>query len=244
MARYLLKIAYIGSAFCGWQVQPNGYTVQEALCNACESVFGKKTDVTGCSRTDSGVNAKEFCCHIDVNTQIPPQKIVNAINANLPDSVVVKECIAVADDFHARYSCKGKNYVYKIVNANVLDPFLVDRAVLIKPKLNVEGMRLAAKQFVGTHDFSAFCATGSSVIDKVRTVTECSVTKTGDIIEISITADGFLYNMVRIIAGTLIEVGKGKEEYSDILSIINSENRENAGYTAPPQGLYLNRVYY
>lgn len=244
MARYLLTISYIGSAFCGWQVQPNGYTVQRALCDACEKIFGKTVNITGCSRTDSGVNATEFCCHTDLSTDMPCEKIVKALNANLPDTVAVKDCKKVSDDFHARYDCKGKNYVYKIVNSAVKDPFSVNRALFVTKPLDVAAMQKAAAQFVGTHDFSAFCAAGSSVKDKVRTVTECSVEKSGNSVIISVTANGFLYNMVRIIAGTLIEVGKGEKDYRDILGIINSGNRENAGYTAPPYALYLNKVYY
>ncbi len=244
MARYLLTISYLGTAFCGWQVQPNGESVQQVLGDAIAKVFHVSHGVTGCSRTDSGVHANMFCCHTDIETEMPPEKIILALNNNLPPEIAVKKCQQVADDFHARYSCVGKNYIYKISNKPYLDPFSDGRVYWYKHRLNLENMKLAAELFVGRHDFSAFCAANASVVDKVRTITECSVTETEDIIVISVSADGFLYNMVRIIVGTLLEVGCGKIKYSSIPQIISSKQRELAGFTAPAHGLYLNKVFY
>lgn len=244
MARYLMKISYLGTSFCGWQVQNNGNTVQSQMCDAAFKIFGCKTNITGCSRTDSGVHAKEFCCHFDAETKITPEKMVDAFNNNLPDSIAVKSCEKVYDEFHARYWAKGKNYIYKILNSRIPNPFYNGRVLQIKYSLDLEKMQKAAAEMIGTYDFSAFCASNTSVEDKVRTITECEVRKEGDIIQISVSANGFLYNMVRIITGTLIAVGSGKIEPCEIKNIIESKNRENAGPTVAPQGLYLNKVFY
>lgn len=244
MSRYLLKIAYLGTNFCGWQVQNNGNTVQSEICNALTIMFKTKVNVTGCSRTDSGVHAKEFYCHFDLDTVIDTERIIEGINHNTSSDISVLECKKVPDDFHVRYSAVGKNYVYRICNAKTPNPFENNRAYWYKYPLNIDMMQEAANQFLGTHDFSAFCSSGSSVEDKVRTITDCKIIKTDDIVEISVTGNGFLYNMVRIIAGTLIEVGGGKRDAKSISAIIQSKNRKNSGVTAPACGLYLNKVIY
>ncbi len=242
--RYLLTLKYLGTNFCGWQVQPNGPTVQAAVCSAALQIFGKKTDIVGCSRTDSGVHALGFCCHFDAQTEIPPEKIIDAFNNNLPEGISVVSCITVSDDFHARYSAKGKTYVYRIYNSRVPEPFEDGRAYWIKYALDLEKMQIAAKNFCGTYDFTAFCSAGSSVEDKVRTIYDCSVIKSGDIVEVTVSGNGFLYNMVRIIVGTLIDVGTGKIKPDDIKKIIESKDRSRAGSTKPAEGLYLKEVFY
>ncbi len=244
MSRCLLTISYLGTDFCGWQVQPNGNTVQAEICSALNKIYSKNIDVTGCSRTDSGVHANMFCCHFDIDTDMNPHNIIEAINHNTSQNISAIDCVIVPDDFHARYSCINKNYVYKICNSAHPNPFENGRAMWYKYPLDVEKMNLAAKLFVGTHDFSAFCSAGSSVVDKVRTVQSCDVKKTGDIIEISITANGFLYNMVRIITGTLLEIGGGKRSAESITKALESGNRSDAGVTATACGLYLNKVIY
>lgn len=244
MLRYLLTLAFEGSVFCGWQVQPNGYSVQQALCEAAEKIFGKKTAITGCSRTDSGVHAKKFCCHFDAETNISCERLPFAFNNNLMREISVLDCISVAPDFHARYSCKGKKYVYRILNSAHTDPFEEGRAMWFKYPLNIDAMNMAAADIIGEHDFSAFCAAGSTVEDKVRTVKSCEVLKKDNIVEISVSANGFLYNMVRIIAGTLIDAGTGRTAPEDIKKIISSKDRALAGVTAPAHGLYLSDVYY
>ena len=242
--RYLLTISYLGTSFCGWQVQPNGKSVQAEICAALELVLGNKTDVTGCSRTDSGVHAKKFCCHFDADTELSEKKLADAVQYNTSPDICVLSCKRVPGNFHARYSCLGKNYIYRISNTPHEDPFERGRAMWFRYPLDIERMNDGAARLLDKHDFSAFCSAGSSVKDKVRCVTECSVSKCGDNFEISVSADGFLYNMVRIIAGTLIEIGNGKRKPQDILIALESGKREDAGITAPPQGLYLNDVYY
>ncbi len=244
MSRYLLTISYLGTNFCGWQVQPNGNTVQAEICNALKNILGRDTAVTGCSRTDSGVHANQFCCHFDAQTNIKPSNIVEAINHNTSEDISVINCKIVDNDFHARYSCISKNYIYRICNTPQPNPFENGRALWHKYSLDVDKMNAAAKQFIGEYDFTAFCSAGSSVDSKVRHVIDCSVKKHDDIITVSITANGFLYNMVRIIVGTLIEVGSNKRDPMSIIEIIKSLDRKNAGVTVSPDGLYLNEVKY
>lgn len=244
MPRYLLKISYCGTGYCGWQVQPNGTSVQGKICDALEKFLNEKTSATGCSRTDSGVHAKEFYLHFDTERDLKNVNVPDGVNFYLPEDIRAISCKKVSDDFHARYSAKGKTYVYRIYNNRIFSPFEVGFAYHEKRMLDVEKMKTAAKSFVGEYNFSAFCSAGSSVTDKVRNITFCNVEKLGDIVEITVTANGFLYNMVRIIAGTLIEVGRGSIPDNSVKSIILSENRDNAGMTAPPEGLYLTKVFY
>ena len=244
MSRLLFAVKYDGGSYHGWQVQPNGVTVQQTVQDALESVLGKRVGVTGCSRTDSGVHANMFCFHSDVDTNIPPERLTAALNVNLPDDIAILWCKAVDDDFHARYSCKGKNYIYKIYDANVRDPFLRGYALHYKRPLNAELMNEAAQRFIGMKDFAAFCASGSSVADTVRTVTDCTVRRDNGLVTVSVSANGFLYNMVRIIVGTLLEVSEGKISIGELDDIISSCDRSRAGRTAPAYGLYLNEVFY
>lgn len=242
--RILLKLSYLGTNYHGWQVQPNGITVQEELQNALESLYQIRPGVTGCSRTDSGVHAKEFYCHYDSNKFIPESNIVAALNTLLPNDISVVSCCYVEDDFHARYSSKGKEYVYQIYNAKTPDPFLYDRTWHINRELDTAKMDVFAKGLIGKHDFITFSSSGRTVTDTVRTVYDCSVEKTNDIIAVKISGDGFLYNMVRIIVGTLVDVSDGKINPDSALCILEAKDRNRAGLTAPPQGLFLNKVFY
>lgn len=244
MRKILLTLRYDGTDYHGWQVQPNGITVQERLQDAVEAVFGSRLGVTGCSRTDSGVHAYMFCCHINVDSAIPCEKIVKALNVHLPFDIAVCDCIDVDGEFHARYSSKGKNYIYKMYDSDVRDPFLAGHALYYKAKLDAELMNEAARKFIGTHDFSSFCSSGSSVESNVRTVTESFVEREGKLVTFNVTANGFLYNMVRIMVGTLIRVSEGAILPDDIEAIIDAKNRSLAGPTAPAHGLYLNKVLY
>ena len=246
--RYFAKIKYLGTNFHGFQVQPAERTVQGTLCDALFEALGCKASVTGCSRTDAGVHANEFCLVIDApGATVPADKLPVAIARFLPNDLSLfwaKECDY---DFHPRYDVKGKEYLYRIMNQKVYDPFEYGRAWFLPREINEEKlnrMKSAAKHFLGKKDFSSFMAEGSDVVDTVRNVTDLSVEKTGDLIEIRITADGFLYNMVRIIVGTLTEVAFGRFSPDDIPNIISSCDRKNAGMTAPAEGLYLNRVLY
>lgn len=244
MSRFLLTIKYLGTNYCGWQVQPNGISVQEVMCNTLKSIFKKDTSVTGCSRTDSGVHALMYCCHFDADTSMNSDNIIKALNCNLPKDIVCIDCKEVTSDFHARYNSTGKNYIYKIYNSKIRNPFYEDFALWCKAPLDINAMQTAASAFLGKHDFTAFCSSGSSVDDKIRTISECKVTKADDIIEISVSADGFLYNMVRIIVGTLIEIGLNSRDINSIKKAFNTNCRDFAGRTVAPHGLYLNKVFY
>ncbi|MBO5745810.1 MAG: tRNA pseudouridine(38-40) synthase TruA [Clostridia bacterium] len=245
MSRYLLTIKYDGSNYCGWQVQPNGVSVQYIIQTALKELLNDNSVcVTGCSRTDAGVHANMFCLHFDSDTTIPEEKIPFALNVRLPLDIKAIECKRVADDFHARYSSKGKTYIYRILNSPLPDPFKSKYSLQIAKPIDINLMNVACKKFVGTHDFAAFCSVGSSVVDTVRTVYACSADRNGDDIFISITANGFLYNMVRIIVGTLLEVDSGKILVEDIDNIITSKDRNCAGHTVKPHGLFLERVHY
>ena len=244
MSRYLMTIRYDGTNYHGWQVQNNAVTVQQTVQDSLESLFKIRPNVTGCSRTDSGVHAENYSFHFDFNGNIPPPKIVLGLNTKLPNDICARECIIVPDDFHARYCVKSKRYVYRIYTGAIRDPFLCKFSYHAKCPLDTEKMKTAVIHFLGTHDFTSFCASGSSVEDNTRTVYNANITENGDIIEFSVEADGFLYNMVRIMAGTLIAVGNGKIAPEDITTIIEKKDRASAGVTAPAYGLFLNKVNY
>ncbi len=244
MRNLLLTLRYDGTSFHGWQIQPNGVTVQQELCNAFKHLSGKDENIIGCSRTDAGVHANMFCCNVRTECSVTVDKIPDALNFYLPPEISVYECCEVDYDFHARYDCKGKEYVYLIYNGKYRNPFYENKAMFYQYELNAEMLNDEAKAFIGTHDFSAFCSAGTDIQDKTREIYDCSVTRNGDLVEIRISGNGFLYNMVRIIVGTLLDIQKGKIEKGSIPSIIESCNREKAGVTAEPQGLYLNKVFY
>ena len=253
MKKLLLEISYLGADFCGYQVQPNKRTVQSQLNNAAKALFGYECDIIGCSRTDSGVHANQFFVTVTrkntdfIETDISIEKIPLALSFHLPADVSVRSAIWVDADFHSRYSVKSKEYLYRIYCQSVRDPFEEGRAWHYTRKIDdaaFEKMQMAAGYFIGTHDFAAFMASNSSVSNTVRTIYSLDVERDGDLILVRICGDGFLYNMVRIIVGTLIAVAEGKILHTEIESIIESKNRARAGITAPPQGLYLNKVNY
>ncbi len=244
MERVLLRIAYCGTAYHGWQVQPNAITVQEVLGSKLEQMYKNKVNLTGCSRTDAGVHAKEFYCHFDTQLHIEPDGIVRGLNSVLPKDIAVLSAEYVDSSFHARYSAKGKNYIYIIRNANIHDPFLENRVWHIERRLNIDLMNEFCKKICGKHDFYGFSSSGRTVTDTVRTITECTVSKFGDDIVFSVSADGFLYNMVRIIVGTAVAVSDGKITIEKVDDILESKDRSKAGITATPDGLYLNKVFY
>lgn len=255
--KVLIKVRYDGTGFSGYQVQKGRRTVQGELCRAACELFGHECNVTGCSRTDAGVHAECFCATVSdadimgragLDTTIPAEKIPEALNAHLPYDIAVFDAVYVADDFHPRYAVKEKTYIYRIINTRMRDPFYENRAWFIPGTVfddaAVARMDRAAAFLVGTHDFSSFMAAGSKITDPVRTVTHTAVAAHGDLVEFEISADGFLYNMVRIIVGTLSAVGRGKIEPSGMTEIIEAHDRARAGVTAPPHGLYLNKVIY
>lgn len=251
--KLLLYLAYDGAAFCGYQAQAHGNTVQQALNTATESLFGHPCDVTGCSRTDSGVHAHMFCATVtkqggaSLETTIPVEKLPAVLNIHLPDTIAVGHARWVSDDFHPRYSVSSKEYLYKIYNAPHRCPFEHRRSWHIPQPLGdeaVEMMNAAAKGFIGRRDFSACMASGSEIEDRVRHVTHARVWREGDHILFSVRADGFLYNMVRIMTGTLTDVALGKLPADSIPARLATLDRRSMGRTAPPDGLYLHRVYY
>ena len=244
MKRILLTISYDGTAYHGWQVQPNGITVQKTVQNALERLLGERPALTGCSRTDAGVHAREFCCHLDCDEKFPESAFLRGLNGLLPSDISVKAAREVPPDFHARYSARGKTYAYYILNSQVSDPFLSRYTWRIERSLNLERINAFCKEIIGMHDFYAFSSSGRTVEDTVRTVSECNAVRQGDRVILKITADGFLYNMVRIIVGTAVEVSDGKIEPSFTKEIFTLKNRVLAGQTAPPQGLFLEKVLY
>lgn len=244
MAKLLVKIKYNGSGYVGWQVQKNGLSVQQCVQDAVEKVYGKRFDVTGCSRTDSGVHASGYCFCFDPGRDVQPSRVALALNSALPEDIAAFSCCIVDDSFHPRYSAVAKEYVYKLYDGRSRDPFLKGLAYHYPGVLNTGLMEKAAEYITGTHDFRAFMANGSKILDTVRTVYFCKVEKKEDHIEIRICGDGFLYKMVRIIVGTLIAVSEQKISADSLPQIIASLDRKNAGKTAPPEGLYLNKVYY
>lgn len=242
-----LEVMYDGTFFHGWQVQNNATSVQGTLCDALLSVTGKKVDVTGCSRTDAGVHANSYICHINKNdVNIAPERLCAAMNSYLKHSHIAVKGAWIKDaDFHARYSCVGKEYVYKIWNARYVNPFYENRAMFLPFEIDIEKMRYAEAEFCGKHDFRSFMTKGSKNEDNtVRTVKYFNVKKQDELIEISVCADGFLYNMVRIMVGTYIDLARKGKPCGSVKEIIEAKDRGCAGDTAPASGLYLNKVFY
>lgn len=235
---------YEGTAYHGWQIQNNAVTVQQKIQDAIQTIFGVRENVTGCSRTDSGVHANMFCFNMRTEKSIDCFKTVKSLNAVLPNDISVLSCEEVPFEFHARYDCVSKEYKYLIWNGIARNPFYLNRALNYPYKLDIDMLNIEAEAFVGTYDFSAFCSADSSVEDKTRTVKSIGFKRYGDLVEFSVEADGFLYNMVRIIIGTLLDINEGKIPKGTISEIILSKDRGKAGKTAPASGLYLNKVNY
>lgn len=244
MKKLAITIQYDGSAYHGWQVQKNAVTVQQTFQDAVEKVFGQRLDVTGCSRTDTGVHANMYVLTIQTDMNISDEGVIMALNSNLPDDIAVIDCKEADNDFHPRYSCKSKEYVYKLYNGKRRNPFLSKYALYYRRSIDADYLNEQAKAFIGTHDYSGFCSSKSDVEDTVRTVYSFSVERAGDMVLFRVEADGFLYNMVRIMVGTLLFVSEGKIKAGELEDIINSKDRSRAGKTAAAHGLYLNRVNY
>ena len=240
----LFTLSYDGRAYHGYQVQKNALTVAEVFQDAVERVFGARLDVTGCSRTDSGVHAKGFCVLLSTEKAIPCEKAVKALNHYLPRDIAVTACQEVAEGFHPRYSSLGKQYRYCIWNAPYRSPFWEGFAYHYPYPLDVPLLDVQCRDFVGEHDFSAFCSAGNTVEDKIRCIYACSVRREGQLVVFEVTGSGFLYNMVRIMTGTLLDISQGSIPAGSVPEILASRNRKKAGATAPACGLYLQQVYY
>lgn len=252
MKKVLLTVAYNGHNYCGYQLQPNKPTVALEMNRASYAAFGFECKVTGCSRTDSGVHALGFALTVEPKNEtdeitVPLDKIPIAMNIKLPNDISVIEAREVPLDFHPRYSAHKKRYIYKIHASRVRNPFYENFAYEYGREITndeLEKMNVAASQFIGTHEFDAFMAVGSKVEDTKRTVYESFVRRNGEFVEFTVCADGFLYNMVRIMVGTLLSVREGRIDPLAISGIIKSKKRENAGFTAKPEGLYLEKIFY
>ena len=244
MRNIKLTIEYDGTRYYGWQRQPIGNTIQQELEKAISKVIKKYVEVIGSSRTDSGVHAKGYVANFKTNVKMPAEKFRDAINCKIPRDIVIIKSEEVDLDFHARYSSKGKTYCYTILNREYPCAINKDYVYYYRWKLNVEEMKKACKYFLGTHDFKAFQTPGGSVKTSIRTISDLHIETNVDKIKIYISADGFLYNMVRIIVGTLILVGSNKIKEDFVKNIIESGVRQNAGKCAPANGLCLEKVFY
>ena len=252
MKRIMLIIAYDGTNYCGFQVQPNGVTVQELVNRAVSELTGEEIRTIGASRTDAGVHARGNVVVFDTKARMPGDKYSYALNPRLPDDIKVQLSREVSPDFHPRYTDTVKTYEYRILNRRMPDPTRRLNTLFNYFSLDADRMQAAARYLEGTHDFRSFQASGETNPDKetVRTIYRASVRRgsdedgNGDLITFRISGNGFLYNMVRILAGTLIEIGRGKLEPEDMKKIMDARSRDAAGPTAPPQGLTLVEIRY
>lgn len=247
MRRVKLTIAYDGTNYCGWQIQPNGITVEEVLNKKLSKLLGENITVIGASRTDSGVHALGNVAVFDTDTTIPPDRIAYALNRTMPEDIVIVRSEEVPADFHPRYCDCLKTYEYHIINARTVIPTKRLTNYFVSFPLSIKDMREAASYIVGTHDFVSFCNVRTDVEDTVRTVTDLQILTSGEReeeITIRISGTGFLYNMVRIIAGTLLRVGRGYYHPEKVKEILEAKNRKAAGVTAPPHGLILVGIEY
>lgn len=244
MRNVKLLIEYDGTSYGGWQRQNNAVTVQGELENAIMKLTKEYSEVIGCSRTDAGVHAKGFVANFITNSSIPYEKFKYALNTVLPSDIRILNSEVAEEDFHSRYNSKGKTYSYTIVNREIAPALYRNYVYHYKGNLNIENMRMGAKYFIGTHDFSAFKNAGSSVKTSVRTIMDIKIENLEDIIKIYVSGDGFLYNMVRIMVGTLIDVGTCKIGPEKIQEIIASKDRGKAGRSVPASGLCLEKVFY
>lgn len=242
--RYMLRVAYDGTEYCGWQSQPGLRTVEGTLKSALDRLMGQDIRLIGASRTDAGVHAEGNVAVFDCDTTIPEDKIKYALNNLLPEDVVVTESVTVNDDFHPRHCDCRKTYQYRILNTPLPDPNRRRNTYFYRGEIDIDSMKRAAVYIVGEHDFACFMASGSQVKDTVRTVYDLELDRQDDIITMTIQGNGFLYNMVRIIAGTLLMVGRGQLRPEVLEKIIKSGDRSKAGPTAPAKGLTLKRIEY
>ena len=244
MRNIAFKLMYNGTNYHGWQVQKTHATVAETLEKSLSSLCGEKIKLTGCGRTDAGVHAERYVANFRTGCTIPCDRFPLAVNARLPEDIVVSQAVEVDEGFNAIGSCLKKEYTYRIFNSRIRNPFYVHRAYFYPKRLDEAVMDRAARAFEGTHDFRAVRSVGTETRTTVRTVHYCRVTRRGDLLELKVCANGFLYNMVRAITGTVLYAAEGKLAAEDIPAILASGNRTLAGPTVPPGGLYLTRLWY
>ena len=244
MRNIALRLQYDGSAYHGWQVQKTEVTVAETLEKALSKVMKHPVKVVGCGRTDAGVHALRYCANFRTDCTIPVSRVPLAVNARLPGDISVTDAVEAPEDFNAIGSCIQKEYIYRIHNSRVRDAFLEHRACFYPYPLEIETLQKAGAAFEGTHDFAAVRSVGTETKTTVRTVHWCRAEREGDLITIAVCADGFLYNMVRAIVGTMVYASHGKLAPEEIPQLLETRDRRLTGPTMPPQGLYLNRVWY
>lgn len=244
MRNIKLTIEYDGKEYNGWQKQPNKLNIQGEIERAIQNITGEQVELIGSGRTDAGVHALGQVANFKINSDFPIEKMAIAINSQLKKSIRIKEAEEVPQEFHSRYNCHSKTYQYVIDNSEQGSAIYRGLTYHVPQKLDIEKMQKAVTYFVGEHDFSSFKSSGTSSKSSVRIIYDAKVEKDGEKVKISLTGNGFLYNMVRIIAGTLVEVGLEKIEPNEILEIIEKGERARAGKTLPPQGLYLVKVEY
>lgn len=244
MRNLKVMMAFRGTKYHGYQRQNNALTVQEVTEAAVSKILNTPITIHGCSRTDTGVHAEMFCFTFQTENMIPLRNFVRGINGYLPDDISVLSCEEAPLDFHARFSCKGKTYLYRIHCSESKNPFLKDLALHYRRPIDIDLMREAASKFIGTHDFGSFCADCSKKVDTVRTIYQFQIEINENDVRILVKGNGFLYNMVRILVGTLLDINEGRIKIDEIESIMKARDRKLAGRTAPPHGLYLHEVYY
>ena len=244
MKRVKLIVAYDGTGYCGWQVQPNEITVEGVLNKHISELTGEDIKVIGASRTDSGVHALGNVAVFDTESRIPGEKMAKALNARLPEDIIIQDSKEVPLDYHPRFQDTRKTYEYTFYNARYDNPVTSRHHHFVYVPLDVEKMKEAASYFLGEHCFISMCSSKAQVTSYVREIYECDVTQNGRYIKMRVTGSGFLYNMVRIMVGTLLDINRGKIVPGSIPQIIESKDRNQAGATAAPEGLYLNRVNY
>lgn len=244
MRNLLFTMSYDGTNYHGFQIQKSDITIQQVLNEAFLKITKEKVDIIGCGRTDAGVHALDYNFSVKTNSKIPCEKFPVALNTALPDDIVIKKCEEKSEDFHARYDIVNKTYRYIVYKGKIRNPFYDRYTFHYTFPVNMDNMKKCAKQIEGTHDFSSFMAQGSSIRDTVRTVYSIEITEKDDFIYFDVCGNGFLYNMVRIIVGTLLSAGRGIYSEEDVKKIIEDKKRENSGTTVPPQGLFLKEVQY
>ena len=244
MRNIALFLTYEGTAYHGWQVQKRDVTVGQTMEEAAAQIVGHPVKMTGCGRTDAGVHARRYVANFHTTSTIPADRLPYAMNTHLPEDIVVTGAMEVPDYFNAIGSCVRKEYTYVIYNSRIRDPFYVNRAWFYPRRLDEQVMQQAASQFVGTHDFAAVRSVGTDVKSTVRTVYYYDVERQGEIIRLKVCANGFLYNMARAMAGTVVYAAEGKIRPDEIGALLESGNRTAAGPTVPPGGLYMTKLWY
>lgn len=245
MTNYKVTMSFRGTAYHGYQKQDSGIkTIQQTVENGIFRLLGEKTEIFGCSRTDAGVHANEYVFSVMLNSTISERGIVFGLNGVLPKDIAITSCSVAADDFHARYCCKGKEYIYLIHNSEIRSPFYEDTVFRSWYPIDEKKLNVACKDFIGTHDFKSFCSSDTDKTETIRTIYSFDVTRDNDIVRFSVSGNGFLYNMVRIMIGTLLFINDGKLAVDSIPEIINGRDRTLAGKTVAAHGLYLNKVFY